>query len=167
MRPPVATPSPVWAGHTQSWAPGTWSPECQWWRHVQCSVLDTWHVTWLGCTRVQGTMATATSQPRPVSSYRSSVSIIRGKEILEISKWYVADPPSVTVTERLVPTALGEEEELVRSKIFIVKKQLWWWLFCQVCKVSGVPAPSLRWFRNNKILDRRTGNVLIHERCYF
>ena len=85
MRPPRATPSHHWPGHTRSWAPGTWSAGCQWWRHVQCSVWDTWHVTWPGCTRVQGTMATATSQLGPVSSYRSSVSSVRGSEMMELS----------------------------------------------------------------------------------
>ena len=45
----------------------------------------------------------------------------------EISKYVtrVSDPPGVTVTERLVPTMLGEEEELVSTNfIFFIIKTL-------------------------------------------
>ena len=56
------------------------------------------------------------------------------------------DPPSLTVRERRVETSLGEEEELV-------------------CRVTGVPTPTLTWYRNNKVIDRRTSNVLLNERA--
>ena len=48
--------------------------------------------------------------------------------------------------ERSLYTSLGEEEELV-------------------CRVSGVPTPSLTWYRNNVIVDRRTSNVLLNQRA--
>ena len=54
--------------------------------------------------------------------------------------------PSLTVRERTIHTAKGEEEELV-------------------CRVTGVPSPSLTWYRNNNIIDRRTNNVLINQRA--
>ena len=63
-----------------------------------------------------------------------------------ISNLVSADPPTVTVRERIVETSLGEEEELV-------------------CRVTGVPTPRLSWYRNNIIIDRRTSNVLLNERA--
>lgn len=56
------------------------------------------------------------------------------------------DAPSVTVRERTVHTSLGEEEELV-------------------CRVTGVPSPSLTWYRDNNVIDRRTANVLLNQRA--
>ena len=54
--------------------------------------------------------------------------------------------PSITVRETIIHTNKGEEEELV-------------------CRVTGVPSPSLTWYRNNNIIDRRTNNVLINQRA--
>ena len=54
--------------------------------------------------------------------------------------------PSLTVRERTIHTTTGQEEELV-------------------CRVTGVPSPSLTWYRNNTIIDRRTNNVLINQRA--
>ena len=54
--------------------------------------------------------------------------------------------PGLTVRERTIHTARGEEEELV-------------------CRVTGVPSPSLTWYRNNNVVDRRTNNVLLNQRA--
>lgn len=48
--------------------------------------------------------------------------------------------------ERTVETSLGDEEELV-------------------CRVTGVPTPRLTWYRNNKVIDKRTSNILLNERA--
>ena len=54
--------------------------------------------------------------------------------------------PGITTRERIIHTARGEEEELV-------------------CRVTGVPSPSLTWYRNGHMIDRRTNNVLINQRA--
>ena len=51
----------------------------------------------------------------------------------------------MTVSVNVLHTRLGDEEELV-------------------CHVEGVPRPTVTWYHEGNVVDRRTSNILIHER---